>query len=187
MRVVAGKFGGRNLATLRGLKLRPTSDRLREALFNILGPVVKDSVFLDLFAGTGAVGIEALSRGARQAIFVEFHAAAVTLIRKNLKSLGIAAGAEIIPADAGRALERLESRRTHVDLVYVDPPYAEIQAYDETLDFLGAANLLAPRGFVVAEHASRRALAERFGELERVRVVNQRDSALSFYRLALVA
>ena len=187
MRVVAGKFRGRRIAALHGMKLRPTSDRLRETLFNILGPIVKDSVFLDLYAGTGAVGIEALSRGARQAIFVEFHAAAVELIRKNLKSLGIAAGAEIVSMDAARALERLESRRSHVDLVFLDPPYEQGYAYHETLDFLGASNLLAPRGCVVAEHASRRALAERFGSLERVRVVEQGDVSLSFYRLALAA
>ncbi len=187
MRVVAGKFGGRKLAALRGMKMRPTSDRLRETLFNILGPTVQNSVFLDLFAGTGAVGIEALSRGARQAIFVEFHAAAAALIRKNLKSLGIATGAEIIFGDAGRALERLELRRGHVDLVYLDPPYELSRAYDETLDFLGAANLLTPRGCVVAEHASRRALAERFGQLGRVRLVEQGDASLSFYRLALAA
>jgi 16S rRNA (guanine(966)-N(2))-methyltransferase RsmD len=187
MRVVAGKFGGRRLAGLHGMKMRPTSDRLRETLFNILGPTVNGCVFLDLFAGTGAVGIEALSRGARQAIFVEFHTAAVTLIRKNLESLDISAGTEIISTLAARALERLEARRGHVDLVYLDPPYEQSQAYDETLDFLGASNLLAPRGCVVAEHASRRALPERFGSLERVRLVEQGDASLSFYRLALAA
>ena len=187
MRVIAGKFRSRLLKGPGKLRLRPTSDRLRETLFNILGPMAQDSVFLDLYAGTGAVGIEALSRGARQAIFVEFHAAAVALIRKNLRALGIAAGAEIVSMDAARALERLESRRSHVDLVYLDPPYEQGHAYHETLDFFGAANLLAPRGCVVAEHASRRALAERFGSLERVRVVEQGDTSLSFYRLALAA
>ncbi len=187
MRVVAGQFGGRKLSALKGLKMRPTSDRLRETLFNILGPMVKDSVFLDLFAGTGAVGIEALSRGAGQAIFVELHAAAVLLIRKNLKSLGIATGVEIISSDAARALERLESRRVHVDLVYLDPPYDQSEVYNGTLEFLGAANVLAPRGCVIAEHATRRPLAERFGDLERVRLVEQGDASLSFYRLALAA
>jgi len=187
MRVVAGKFGGRKIAALRGLKLRPTSDRLRETLFDILGPMVKDSVFLDLFAGTGAVGIEALSRGARQCIFVEVHPAAVSLIGRNVKALGIIEGAAVISADARRALEKLESRRSHVDLAFVDPPYDHSRAYDETLGFLGTANLLAPRGCVIAEHARRRTLAERYGELERVRMVLQGDAALSFYRLALAA
>src|SRR5271167_1644486 len=99
MRVIAGKYRSRTLKGPGPLRLRPTSDRLRETLFNVLGPSVEDSLFVDLFAGTGAVGIEALSRGAREAIFAEAHAAAARLIRANLAALGISRGAQIFEID----------------------------------------------------------------------------------------
>src|SRR5216684_8548687 len=107
MRVVAGKYRSRALKSMRGLALRPSSDRLRETLFNILGAAVEGSVFVDVYAGTGAVGIEALSRGAREVLFIENHAAAASLIRKNLQALGIATGAEILATDAVRGMEWL--------------------------------------------------------------------------------
>jgi 16S rRNA (guanine(966)-N(2))-methyltransferase RsmD len=111
MRIIAGKYRSRILKSLKGLALRPTSDRLRETLFNVLGPAVAGSRFLDVFAGTGAVGIEALSRGAAEAIFVESHAPAAKLIRHNLDSLGIATGGTILHADALAALQKLAARR----------------------------------------------------------------------------
>src|SRR5579863_1177056 len=107
MRVIAGKYRSRTLRSLKGQILRPTSDRLRETLFNILGPAVSGITFVDLYAGTGAVGIEALSRGAGHVIFAEHHAPAVALIRRNLESLEIGAEAEILAMDAVRAIERL--------------------------------------------------------------------------------
>src|SRR5271154_2945949 len=106
MRIIAGKYRSRTLRSLKGQALRPTSDRLRETLFNILGPTVEGATFVDLFAGTGAVGIEALSRGARAAVFVEQHAPAAILIRRNLDSLGIKSGAEIVGVNVSRGLER---------------------------------------------------------------------------------
>ena len=187
MRVVAGKFRSRPLRSLKGLELRPSSDRLRETLFNILGPAVQGASFLDLYAGTGAVGIEALSRGARHACFVERHAPATALIRRNLDSLGTGKEAEILAVDVLRGLERLESRHAHADFVFLDPPYAAAEEYENVLDFLGESLLLAPGGRVIAEHLKKHALPERAGELELTRVVTQGDAALSFYRLALAA
>src|ERR1700689_1619669 len=111
MRVIAGKYRSRRLKGPGAQRLRPTSDRLRETLFNVLGPSVEDSLFVDLFAGTGAIGIEALSRGAREAIFVESDAAAAKLTRANLAALGIAGGAQIFEMDALRALEKIAARR----------------------------------------------------------------------------
>jgi 16S rRNA (guanine(966)-N(2))-methyltransferase RsmD len=191
MRVIAGKYRSRRLKSLRGLALRPTSDRLRETLFNILGTAVEDSLFVDVYAGTGAVGIEALSRGASEVIFIENHSAAVALIRRNLESLGIASGFEILAQDALRGLERLATRRLggHVqgDFFFLDPPYAEQEEYSRVLEFLDTARLLARRGVVIAEHDARLALPERLARLERTRVVEQGDAALSFYRMALAA
>ena len=187
MRVIAGKYRSRTLRSLKGQALRPTSDRLRETLFNILGPTVEDSTFIDLFAGTGAVGIEALSRGARSAIFIEQHAPAATLIRRNLDSLGIKAEAEIHGVNVLRGLERLEAHNVHAQFIFLDPPYAEFQEYEDVLEFLGDSLLLAPGGRVIAEHLKKRALPEQVGGLELARVVEQGDAALSFYRLALAA
>ena len=187
LRVIAGKYRSRTLRSLKGQMLRPTSDRLRETLFNILGAQVSGSTFVDLYAGTGAVGIEALSRGARHAIFVEQHAPAVVLIRRNLDSLEIGAEAEVIGADVARAIERLEARRVHAQFIFLDPPYAADGEYESTLETLGESSIVAPEARVIVEHLRKRDLPERAGELELTRVVEQGDAALSFYRLALAA
>jgi len=187
MRVIAGKYRSRPLRSLKGQVLRPTSDRLRETLFNILGPTVEGAMFVDLYAGTGAVGIEALSRGARGVIFVEQHSAAVALVRRNLESLGIGVEAEVLGMDVARAVERLEAHRVHAQFIFLDPPYAADEEYEAALDALGESTLVAPGGRVIVEHLRRRALPDRVGELERTRVVGQGDAALSFYRLALAA
>jgi len=187
MRVVGGTYRSRALKSLRGPALRPTSDRLRETLFDILGPTVEGSVFVDVYAGTGAVGIEAISRGARQVIFIENHAAAVKLIRNNLSSLRIASKADILAMDALRGLELLSSLRVHAQFFFLDPPYAEEEEYERVLDFLDRSPMLTPGGRVIVEHPKRRVLPDYLESLERVRVVEQGDAALSFYRLALAA
>ena len=187
MRVIAGKYRSRTLRSLKGQALRPTSDRLRETLFNILGPAVLGATFVDLYSGTGAVGIEALSRGASHAIFVEQHAAAVTLIRRNLESLGIGAEAEVLGMNVLRAEERLAARHVHAQFIFLDPPYAADIEYESALEALGDSPLVSPDGRVIVEHLRKRSLPERVGDLELARVVEQGDAALSFYRLALAA
>ena len=187
MRIIAGKYRSRTLRSLKGQMLRPTSDRLRETLFNILGPTVSGATFVDLYAGTGAVGIEAISRGAHRSIFVEQHAPAVALIRRNLESLGIDSDAEIVRMDVSRAMEHLESRHVHAQFIFLDPPYAADDEYKRALEALGESSLVAPDGRVIVEHLKKRELPELVGELELARVVEQGDAALSFYRLALAA
>src|SRR5580658_2756509 len=128
MRVIAGIYRSRILKSLKGLALRPTSDRLRETLFNVLGGAVDGARFIDVFAGTGAVGIEALSRGASEVVFIENHAPAAALIRCNLESLDVRSGATVVAVDAVRGLERLAAKQRSgqpgYDFVFVDPPYA---------------------------------------------------------------
>jgi len=186
MRIIAGTYRSRILKSLKGLALRPTSDRLRETLFNVLGPGVAGARFLDLFAGTGAIGIEALSRGASEVVFVENHAPAAALIRRNLDSLGIRSGATVLAMEAVRGLERLVTRREAGDAafscVFLDPPYAAAEDYARVLKFLGSSDLVAIDGLVVAEHRRKVELSEKFGELRRFRVLKQGDAALSFYR-----
>ena len=184
MRVIAGKFKSRPLRTLRGMSLRPTSDRLRETLFDILGASVENSVFVDLFAGTGAVGIEAISRGARRAVFIERYARAAELIRENLSSLDISGEAELFPIDALRGLEKLASQRSVCDFIFLDPPYALAEEYRRILDFIDGSGILSPGGAVIAEHGKKVELPPRMQILERTRVTVQGDSALSFYRVA---
>lgn len=187
MRVIAGKFRSRRLKGPKTLRLRPTSDRLRETLFNILGPAVEESLFVDLYAGTGAIGIEALSRGARGAIFVESHAKAAGLIRDNLAALGVRAGAEVIEASAARGLEKLAARHVVADFIFLDPPYESEEERVVVLELLDASHLIAPYGLVIVEHRRKTDLPERFDRLERVRLLEQGDAALSFYRLAAAA
>lgn len=191
MRVIAGTYRSRILKSLKGLALRPTSDKLRETLFNVLGPSVAGSRFIDLFAGTGAIGIEALSRDAAEVVLVENHAPAAALIRKNLESLDIRSGATVLPVDALRGLEKLASRpdrkSTLYDFVFLDPPYAAAKDYARVLEFLGSANLLADGGTVIVEHRRNFDLPEEAGALRRFRVLKQGDAALSFYRVALAA
>ena len=191
MRVIAGKFRSRRLKGPGKLRLRPTSDRLRETLFNILGPAVRDSLFVDLYAGTGAVGIEALSRGAREVVFVEAHAATAWLVRENVASLGVAPGekgaAEIIEAPAMKGLEKLAARHRQADFIFLDPPYEDVREHERVLEFLDASHLVAPRGLVIVEHSRKTELPERLERLERVRLLEQGDAALSFYRLAAAA
>jgi 16S rRNA (guanine(966)-N(2))-methyltransferase RsmD len=185
MRIVAGKYRSRILKSLKGNALRPTSDRLRETLFNVLGPDVSGSRFLDIFAGTGAVGIEALSRGATEAVFIESHAPAAVLIRRNLESLQITNGANILPLDALRALEKLAARRKPTDapfdFAFLDPPYAEKEQYDRALRFLGSAPFLSTGSVVIAEHRRTHELPQRFGRLIQTRILRQGDAALSFF------
>jgi 16S rRNA (guanine966-N2)-methyltransferase len=185
MRIIAGKYRSRILKSLKGPALRPTSDRLRETLFNILGPAIEGSRFVDVFAGTGAVGIEALSRSAAEAIFIENHAPAAKLIRQNLDSLKITSGATILAADALRGLGMLASRHESstppVDYIFLDPPYAASVDYARTLEFLGSATFLAPDAFVIFEHHHKFILPEQFGALRRTRVLKQGDATLTFF------
>lgn len=187
MRVIAGKFRSRKLKGPGLLRLRPTSDRLRETLFNILGPTVEDSLFVDLYAGTGAIGIEAISRGARETIFVESHARTARLVRANLAALGIREGVEVIESNALRGLERIAAQHRIADFIFLDPPYDDEEAHPNILEYLDASHLLAPSGLVIAEHRNRRELPERLDRLERTRLLEQGDAALSFYRLAAAA
>jgi 16S rRNA (guanine(966)-N(2))-methyltransferase RsmD len=186
MRVIAGKFRSRPLKSPKGLALRPTSDRLRETLFNVLAERIPDSCFVDVFAGTGAVGIEALSRGAREVTFVENHIPALRLIRLNLQSLEIQSGAKVLALDALRGLQRIAANpsaiASPVDIVFLDPPYAAGQDYGRVLEYLGTARFLAAGSQVIAEHRASVELPELFGSLARVRVLRQGDANLSFYR-----
>lgn len=184
MRVIAGKYRSRPLKSLPGMDLRPTADRLRETLFNVLTAgnpeALTGTVWLDLYAGTGAVGIEALSRGAAKVYFVESSPEAATLIGQNLASLKIEGGFEISRMDVARALGQLQKRNVTADFVFLDPPYRMESAYEKTLAALPP--LLKQGAVVIAEHQKKFDPGEEFSGLTRYRTLKQGDAVLSFYR-----
>ena len=198
MRVIAGTDRSRLLVAPRGAATRPTSDRLRETLFNILAMRIPGSRFADLYAGTGAVGIEAISRGAAHVWFTEKSEPALASIRTNLKALKIAQGFTIDERGTGAFLERL-AKAAHkraadsaeparpaelLDLVYLDPPWEAEAEYANTLHLLGSERgrvILSSNALVIAEHNSKADLAEHYGHLTQTRTLKQGDAALSFY------
>ncbi|HZQ68064.1 MAG TPA: 16S rRNA (guanine(966)-N(2))-methyltransferase RsmD [Terriglobales bacterium] len=186
MRVIAGTYRSRPLHSLRGMDIRPTSDRLRETLFDVLcagdPSSLEGTVWLDLFAGTGAVGIEALSRGAAMVYLVDSSVKAAELVRENLAGLGIASGFQVMKLEASRAIDRLEKQGLAVDYIFLDPPYRMEDVYSQTLYGLAESTLLKPAGLVIVEHQKRFDPGEKFGALKRFRVLEQGDAALSFYR-----
>jgi 16S rRNA (guanine(966)-N(2))-methyltransferase RsmD len=187
MRVIAGTYRSRPLVAPRGTGTRPTSDRLRETLFNILAPRISGRRFADLYAGTGAVGIEALSRGAAHVWFAEKAEPALTAIRANLKTLHIAQGFTLEDRGTGALLERLAKAAQpgeRLDLVYLDPPWEAGAEYEQTLHLLGSPRrqaILAAGALIIAEHSSKSPLADRYGDLTQTRTLKQGDAALSFY------
>lgn len=184
MRVIAGEFRSRKLEAPHGMATRPTSDRLREALFNVLGARVEGARFADLYAGSGAVGIEAISRGAEFVWFAEKAAPALKAIRANLAALKIASGYTIEDRGVRRLLEQMAAKERSAEIVFLDPPYEAEEEYASTMGLLAGLErvVLADGGIVIAEHARKKGLEERYGALVRTRVLEQGDAALSFYR-----
>ena len=175
MRVIGGEFRSRVIKSVPGLDVRPTPDRLRESLFNILAPRIAGAVFADLYAGTGAVGIEALSRGSSRAIFAENNRAAIGVLRENLKSLGLEGRAELRQGKATALIGRITA-----DIVFLDPPYDLHREYETALTKLGEI----PPALVIVQHDARLKLAPVYGGLQQTRVLRQGDNCLSFYAAA---
>jgi 16S rRNA (guanine966-N2)-methyltransferase len=184
MRVIAGSLRSRRLAAPPGIATRPTSDRLRETLFNVLAPRIQGSSFLDLYSGSGAVGIEALSRGAARVVFVERAEAALAALRENLARLGLREGARVHAGSVVPFLRRGRPESSpNFDLVFLDPPYDAELEYTASLELLGgtACSLLVPGAVVIAEHRRKQSLEDRYSRLKRTRLLQQGDAALSFY------
>ncbi|MBN1567055.1 MAG: 16S rRNA (guanine(966)-N(2))-methyltransferase RsmD [Acidobacteria bacterium] len=181
MRVIAGKYRGRRLKGPDGMDVRPTGDRLKETLFNILGPGIADAVMLDVFGGAGAIGIEALSRGANEAVFIENSDAGCRLIRHNLELCGIKAGYRIIQQDVFSALRLLARQEFKANIIFFDPPY-DWKPYRDLLEITFSRGLLAQPSRVVIEHQRRAILPETGKGYSRARLLRQGDHCLSFYQ-----
>ncbi len=188
MRIVAGKFKGRRLKTLKGLEVRPTADRVKESLFRIFGEQIVDADFLDLCAGTGNIGLEALSQGARSSTFVDSNYHCIRIIESNLEMCGFDRrhpGVQLVHLDARKALARLGRRKAKFDLIYFDPPYAS-KIHESCVRQIAEANLLSPTGVLVIEHRKvQEADWTEFLILHKLILSRQEqygDTMLSFYR-----
>src|SRR5262245_16606522 len=183
MRIIAGVLGGRRLHAPRGRATRPTADRVREALFSILGvPQPREGArfrALDLFAGSGALGLEAVSRGADEAVLIDEDREAAEAAERNVHELGLAGRVRVLRREVGEALRALDGA---FDWVFVDPPY-EGGALDRALRLLSSSGALAPGGVAVAEHAAAAPPDERYGALVRDDLRRYGDTGLSFYHL----
>ncbi len=193
MRIIAGSLRSRRFEAPPGLKTRPTSDRLRETLFNVLAARIEGAALLDLYAGSGAVGMEALSRGAARVVFVEREAEALKVLRGNLVGLGLKDGVEVRAESVAAFLRRAAG--VPFDVIFLDPPYDAEGEYGATLGTLGGANspprspkpgdlghpILNSGAVVIAEHRRKDVLKDKYGALQRTRLLQQGDAALSFY------
>jgi 16S rRNA (guanine(966)-N(2))-methyltransferase RsmD len=182
VRVLAGALKGKRLVTPKGDRTRPTADQVRIALLDTLTPWLVDARLLDLFAGAGGVGFEALSRGAAHATFVERDPRAIAALRENVETLGLRDHARIRRGDVARELVRLHSEGDRFDIVFLDPPYET--DVTPTLTQLGGGSLVAPGGVVIAQHLTKKAPAERIGALLAFRTRRFGETTLTFFRVA---
>jgi len=182
MRIISGIYRSRHLKAVPPGGTRPTSDKLRETLFNILGESVRGCTFLDACAGVGAIGIEAISRGAENVVFIDESRKAARMIRENLDGLGIKQGFKVLEMDLKKGLDVCRRDGVVFDVAFVDPPYERQGLYEDALDRLSQPPLLGPDGVVILEASKRPNIEESCGTLTRVRTVTQGDSMLMFYR-----
>ncbi len=184
MRVSAGVVKGHRLRSSRGMALRPTATKVKEALFDVLGDRVKGARLVDFFAGTGNVGIEALSRGADHVVFVENHPPSVRLLKNNLTACGLHSKAKVYTMDATAFLKRFKKTPVTFDILFADPPYHGPLA-ERFLRQLGKSDMITERTLVVIEHFHKLPLPERAGRLGLVKRYRYGDTLLSVYRYSV--
>lgn len=184
MRVISGSAKGRPLKAVPGMGTRPTTDKVKEAIFSMVGPYFAGGNVLDLFAGTGGLGIEALSRGMDRAVFVDADKKSVDIVGFNLESARLADRAEVYRNDALRALKALAKREIRFDLVFLDPPY-KMKSIDELIDALQELALLTSNAIIVAEHDAAHTFAERIGSAQLSKRAEYGEIAVSIYRCGL--
>lgn len=183
MRVIAGRAKGKKLKAPAGLNTRPITDRIKEALFNVLGSDIADSRVLDLFAGSGSVGIEALSRRAEKVVFIDAGGAAVKIIRENLDNCGMSEGFEIYRNDVFRAMNILQVHGEKFDYIYADPPFTNEIIFDQLMIAMDKADILKDDGIFIIRSQKRKEMPVKLAKLEKYRVNNYGESTLHYYCL----
>jgi len=181
LRVIAGEFRGRRLDRIEGMEIRPTSDKVKESLFNILGEAVIDCNFLDLFGGTGGIGIEALSRGAKHVVFIDSSIKSIKVLKGNLEHLKITEGAEVFNTDYETAIKKLHKYNKQFDIIFIDPPYSRGMA-QSALVCIAANPILSDDGLIIAEHDTKDEMPDKVGNLVLYRVKQYANTSLSFYK-----
>lgn len=182
MRVIAGEFRGRLLDRIEGMDIRPTSDKVKESLFNILGDTVIDSVFLDLFGGTGGIGIEALSRGAKHVVFIDVNTKSIKVLKGNLDHLNIKDNVEVFNTDYSTAIGKLYKLKKQFDIIFIDPPY-RLGIAKSALEEIDKNPILIQSGLIVVEHESKEDIPQRVGKLYLYRIKQYGNTSLSFYAI----
>jgi 16S rRNA (guanine966-N2)-methyltransferase len=182
MRIISGRFKSRQLKATPPRGVRPTSDKLRETLFNVLSTAITDATFLDGCAGMGAIGIEAISRDAAFVYFVDKSRTATRIIKENLQSLDVTEGYKILEMDFPKALDLFVRDGIAFDIAFIDPPYEGGDLYKIAVQKFSSAPLLKTGGLLIIEHSKREDLPESIGTLRKVRSLVQGDSTLAFYR-----
>ncbi|WP_020615336.1 16S rRNA (guanine(966)-N(2))-methyltransferase RsmD [Paenibacillus daejeonensis] len=183
MRVIAGEAKGRPLKAVPGVNTRPTTDKVKEAIFSMIGPYFEGGQALDLFAGTGGLGIEALSRGMARAVFIDLDRQSIEVVRRNIEAAGMSSRAEIYKNEASRAIKLLEKRGMQFELVFLDPPYKMKEA-DKLMREMADRGLLAPGAVIVVEHDARHAYSDTVGDFRLRRQALYGDTAVTVYDYA---
>lgn len=183
MRVISGKAKGKKLQAPQGKNTRPITDMIKEALFNVLGKGIINSTFLDLFAGSGSVGIEALSRGALKAVFVDSNLAAIRAINNNLTNCRLADAAEVYRSDVFRLIEIFEKKLVRFDYIYVDPPFDQEHLFDKVMVRLGKGTVIDPEGTIIIRTHRKKAIQDTYNVLSRFRQNRYGESVLHYYAL----
>ena len=186
VRIISGKMGGRRLHSPKSNDLRPTGDRLKETLFNILGQNLTGLIFVDAFSGTGAIGIEALSRGAGAVVFIDRSPESAQLVRRNLELCGVSKGYRLMQLDIFQCLRQLDRERFRADIIFLDPPY-DYKPYQDLLGLVFKTGLADSNSVVVIEHHAKSHLPESGEGYSRKRIVTQSGHCLSIYAAALNA
>lgn len=181
MRVISGSAKGRPLKAVPGMGTRPTTDKVKEAIFSMIGPYFDGGQVLDLFAGTGGLSIEALSRGMDRAVLTDIDKKSIDTIRHNLQAAGLTEQAEIYRNEAARALKALMKREAKFDLVFLDPPY-RLKVVQELIEQLDQANMLNPHATIVVEHDAEDVYQDPIGRLQWVRRAEYGDTAVTIYK-----
>ena len=182
MRVIAGSVKGRRLKAPAGLHTRPVTDMIKEALFNVWGPDIYDAAVLDLFAGSGSVGIEALSRGACKVIFVDNDINAIKIIKENLGNCDFTTGFDILCNDVFKSIDLLSRHGQKFDYIYVDPPFSNPKIFNEIMYVLGNTDILEEDGILVIRAQKQKEMAETFEKLAKYRLSKYGESNLHYYR-----
>ncbi|MBC7087359.1 MAG: 16S rRNA (guanine(966)-N(2))-methyltransferase RsmD [Tissierellales bacterium] len=182
MRVISGKKKGKKLLGPKTLNIRPTEDRIKESMFNIISPIKEDAFVLDLFAGTGSIGIEFISRGAKKTVFVDNSIDSVQIINKNLALTNFTENSLVLKMDVLKALNYVSDKNFIFDYIFMDPPYEKVELYDITLDKISALNLVKKSGILIAEHDSKLSLRTEYNNLSIYDIRKYGNKSMTYFK-----